>query len=424
MIDSDTILKTAADQYLESRDFNGYPCHTIMRLYDIKAGELRPILHKLVENKKITLEFGDRHANPHIKAFRNEPIESQLKKLANTDFEHVCIYPTPEYLEDVVKKDDFAGQPYTLELALGTGQLEFRTFDLSVLEVYRNDPRYYYENDDIRGKIGVRNEYYTSSKMPEKDQILLKTFGFAYDDDFNRAVAAFCCYLSNLSPEHQQIWKSKEIKGNYKLHPDYFRNCILGDWGQRVSIFNAFIEELKIINKMCDVMGRPHLFRKDFQDHRPRNFSFLVRPTLEEYNSFTLTLDKMMSDNINKKFFMDDVSDELEEEREDGKIVVRSKGTITMLEEWLNDQFSSAEGDPVKELIDTFKSVRDQRQKPAHSLKPDEFNQKYFHAQRELIIKAYDAIRLIRLIFANHPWVRVADVKIPALLYRGMVWNY
>ena len=78
----------------------------------------------------------------------------------------------------------------------------------------------------------------------------------------------------------------------------------------------------------------------------------------------------------------------------------------------------------MKELIDTFKIVRNQRQKPAHSLKPDEFNQKYFHSQRDLIIKAYDAIRLIRLIFANHQWVRVAYVKIPDLLYQGKVWNY
>jgi len=423
-MDSNTILKHATDQYLESKDFNGYPCHTIFRLYNIKARELRPLLTELLENKKITLEFGDRHVNPHIKAFREEPTDIQLKKLANTDFEHVCIYPSPEYLAEVVEKGDYSGRPYTLELALGHGQLEFRTFDLSVLEFYRNDPRYRYTNDDIRGQVGMRDDYYGSSEIPEKDQVYLKTFGFAYDEDFNRAVAVYCCYLSRLSPEHQQIWSAKEIKGNYRLHPDYFRNTILGDWGQRTSIFNAFLEELKIINKMCDVMGRPHLFHKDFQYHRPRNFSFLVRPTLEEYNGFTLTLDKMMSDNLNKKFFKDDISGEFEEEREDGTIVVHRKGTIMMLEEWLNDQFTPAEGDPAKELIDTFKTVRNQRQKLAHSLTPDEFDQKYYHSQRDLIIKAYDAIRLIRLIFANHSWVRVADVKIPDLIYQGKVWNY
>jgi len=38
-------------------------------------------------------------------------------------------------------------------LALGEAQLSYRSFDLSVLEFYRNDPRHRYENDDINGRI-------------------------------------------------------------------------------------------------------------------------------------------------------------------------------------------------------------------------------------------------------------------------------
>jgi hypothetical protein len=50
-------------------------------------------------------------------------------------------------------------------------------------------------------------------------------------------------------------------------------------------------------------MGRPNLFRQDFGqygENEPRRFTFLVRPTLEEFNEFVLLLDKMLSDNLNK----------------------------------------------------------------------------------------------------------------------------
>ncbi len=283
-MDTETLLNDATDFYLKSKDFNGYPCHHIFRSFGLGAEELRLLLKTLVEAKRIALVFGDRHSNPHIRAFSDEPVENQLEKLETVALDHVYLYPTPEHLLEIVDGRDYEGRPYTLKLALGEGELEFRAFDLSVLEVYRNDPRYYYTNDDIRGNICISDEYYQSPNVLAKDQVILETFGFAYDDDLNRAVAAFCIYLSRLSPEHQQIWKSKELQGDYKLHPDYFRNCILGDWGEGMSVLNAFIEELCIINKMCDIMGRPRLFRNDFHDERPRDFSFLVRVrlTLEE----------------------------------------------------------------------------------------------------------------------------------------------
>lgn len=424
-MDAEQLLSEATDFYLSSKDFNGYPCHHIRSKTGMTADELRPILADLVSREAIALVFGDRHPNPNIRAFSDEPVTRQLDKLEGSDLEHTCLYPTPKHLSEVVDYGEYQDRPYTLELALGAGQLDFRVFELAVLEAYRNDPRYSYQNDDIRGQICISDEYYLSPDVPERDKVLLETFGFAYDDELNRAVAVFCTYLNRMSPEHQQIWRSKELEGSYELHPDYFRNSILGDWGEKMSIFNAFLAELHIINRMCDLMGRPHLFRNEFQDNRPRNFSFLVRPTLNEYNNFALTLDKMMSDNINKKFFLEEVSDEAEEERDDGKILVRQRGTIAMLEEWITTYFQPTDPKPMTKLIDSFKAVRKKRQKPAHSLKPDLFDQKYIHEQRQLIIGAYFAIRTIRLLLANHPKVRVADdLGIPDVLYQGMIWTY
>ena len=57
---------------------------------------------------------------------------------------------------------------------------------------------------------------------------------------------------------------------------------------------------------MATAMGCPSLFRHEYDEHgekRPRKFGFIIRPTLEEFNSFVLLLDKMLSDDIHKDFF-------------------------------------------------------------------------------------------------------------------------
>lgn len=413
----DELISRATDFYLESGDFNGYPARHIHEEYGLSYEEIRKIFTEIVASGKGTVIFGDLHPNPHIRAFADEPVEKQLEKLETVNIEDSCLYPSASHLSKVVKRDDYQDRPFTLELALGAGQLEHRSFDLSVLEVYRNDPRYYYSNDDIQGHICVTDEFFESDQMLEKDQVILETFGFSYDKQMNRAVAVFLRYLNQLSPAHQQFWNSKRVSGEFELHQGYYRSSILGDWDSGISVFKAFIEELKIINHMCKAMGRPELFRDTFDRNWPRNFSFLVRPTQKEFNDFVLTLDKMMSDNINKKFFRDEIPDETEEKRGDGKVALRSKGTISMLNEWLNLKFRPKDPKLMHDMIAAFRKVRRLRQKPAHAVDADTFDQKFFHRQRELIISAYTAIRTLRLIFANHPKVISAKIEIPDFLH-------
>ncbi len=417
------ILYKITDFYLTSRDFNGIPFCTMKEEYD--EGELTKILEILLEKELISVVFGDIHPNPHIKAFKSEPTDVQIKKLKTNKIHDSCIYPNKSHLSTVVNIEDYSDRPYTLELALGAPQLDYRSFGLSILEYYRNDPRYYYKNDDIRGWISVTDKHYESDEMPKSDQVLLETFGFSYDDNLNRAVAVFVVYLSRLSPEHQQIWKANELSGDYKLHPDYYRNAILGDWGEGISIFNAFIEELKIINNMSQVMKRPNFFHKDFADEeKPRNFSFLVRPTLSEFNDFCLLLDKMISDNINKSFFLNEVPYENETTRDDDKVIVTQKGTISVLEDWLKKFVKLNDEHVLFEMISTFKKIRKLRQKPAHAIKNDEFDQKYIHQQRELMKKAYTSVKTLRLIFAILPKVQHENIKIPNVIHDGKIWTY
>lgn len=417
----ETIYSVVEEKYFSSGDFNGMPIYGLEGIFDIHSEEFKASIRKAIDDEILTARFD---GNPHIRAFSKIPKDKILEAFDSSEYpSHICLYPHEKRLAGSDRLSKYSEAPYELELAKGAGQLDFRTFDLSVLEYYRNDPRYSYHTDFIHGYISITDEYFESDSIPEHDQVLLQTFGFAYDDDLNRYVAVFLRYLANLSPEHQKVWAAKEVKGDIKLHPDYYASSILGSWGSRMSIFRAFTEELRIINKMSDLIGKPTLFRDDYCNETPKEFGFLLRPTQTEFNNFVLLLDKMMSDNINKKFFEDDVELESEEERDDGKIVVRPKGTIHILDSWVNKYFRPTDPTPIKEMIKTFKMIRQLRQKPAHKVNTDSFDQELFKKQREIVIEAYNSVRTLRLILANHPKVRANPPEISDRLFKGDIWD-
>lgn len=408
------ILDRVTDFYLSSHDFNGMPGSSLLENHAVE--EIAEAIQGLIMDQSLVLMHRDFDVNVHILRVGIPKIEYQLEKAK--EFSKACLYPAPSSLKERAK-DLYANEPYKKELALGNPQLSYKSFDLSILEVYRNDPRYRYTNDDISGSISYEADDFSFDEE-NKDQILLQTFGFSYDEDFNRAVAVFLRYLADLSPEHQNLWRAREVSGDYKLHPDYYDNTILGEWGRKMGLLEAFLLELKVINDMALAINGVAFFYADFDEARPREFSFLVRPTLKEFNEFVLLLDKMISENINREFFRNLVPLESEETRSDGKTIVKQKGTIFLLEEWLRNSFRVQDKRPLEEMIDTFKKIRKMRQKPAHKIDENRFDQMYFKEQRDLILKAYEAIRLLRLVFANHPNAR--GIEVPDLLFRGEIW--
>lgn len=417
----DKIYKIVEKQYFDSGDFNGMPIYRLADDFDVESEEFRSTIRRAIEQEILIATF---HGNTHIRAFSSFTKEKILEWFDTEEYpSHICLYPHSEKLKTTNRLEAYKNSPYELELAKGAGQLDFRTFDLSVLEYYRNDPRYSYRTDFIHGSICIEDEFFESGNVPESDQILLKTFGFAYDKELNRYVAVFIRYLSDLSPEHQRVWAAREIQGDISLHPDYYASSIEGSWGSRLSIFEAFVQELNLINEMSRIIGKPELFRNCYSENRPKEFGFLLRPTVSEFNAFMLLLDKMMSDNLNKKFFDDDVDLETEEERPDGKIVVRPKGTIQILESWVNKYFKPVDRKPIDDMLNTFRKVRSLRQKPAHKVCTDVFNQEHFRKQREIVVDAYDAVRTLRLILANHPRVKQNPPEIGKHLFEGKIWD-
>ena len=422
-----SFLEEVTRFYLNSGDFNGISVSHLSGKLKRSWKGVKPIGEALIRRELIGILDSKSDVNPAINRIGFEPTQAQLKKLENSNLGHVYVYPRDAHLKAVVDTSDYVDRPYTLELARGHQQFSFRSFDLSVLEFYRNDPRYMYENRDIDGLISIRDEFYRSDQIPEKDQILLESFGFSFDANLNRAVAVFLRYLSRLSPEHQQIWKAKELAGVYKLHPDYFNYTVVGDWGEKFPIFVAFCAEMHLVNAMTCVMGRAPLFRQTFGrcgEQKPSRFTFLVRPTLEEFNQFALLLDQMISDNINKDFFRKEVPTETETKRVDGKIEVQPKGTLTLLNDWLRSYFRTSDWEPWDKAFQHLKEVRRLRQKPAHAVNDNVFDQKYISDQRTLIINAYSALQTLRLILMNHPAVKAAKIDIPDWLAKGLIWTY
>lgn len=417
------LLKLVTDHYLNSDDFNGFNLNFDNKKSELSPEQFREWIGGFIKKGEFSLRYGDFHCNPSIRRMPDLDKEKDLELLAKSKLDTVVAYPTSKVLENIVKKEKYKGRPFSLRLALGEAHMDYHCFDLSVLEFYRNDPRYYYKVNDVNGSIYLKDEYSQSANLSKSDHVFLQTFGFAYDKDMNRYVAVYTWYLHKLSKEHQQIWDAKRNGKKYQIHPDYIKTSIYGQFPDHVPILVAFSSELDHVNKMCKLIGNPPLFINTLKDEKkPRNFTFLIRPTSKEFYDFVLLLDQTMSDNLNKDFFRDDLELEEEVQRQDGKIEVRQKSTITLLIEWFEKYFEFDDRKPFDEMISSFKKVRKLRMKPAHSLVDNNFDQEFFKQQRELIKKAYSAVKLIRIILNGHSACR--DYKVEDVLYEGRIRTY
>lgn len=243
------------------------------------------LIKELIAGGRLDLVRGDGHPNPHIKAFEAEPIDVQLKKI-DADGLAGCLYPTPQLLAE---HGAGAGEaaPYTRALKEGAPQLSYRAFDLRALEWYRDDPRFNFDVDDIHGRILQKDGTQVADRAVVRDGLEFFEFGFAYDEKMHRAIAAFIRYLHDLPEALQLEMEKHELDGSYKLHPDFFRTQIIGDFPEKMSIYDAFLQEKLQINRFCEQIGKPPLFRTEFGDlKRPSGFGILLRPTKKRVSRF------------------------------------------------------------------------------------------------------------------------------------------
>jgi hypothetical protein len=401
------ILDRILNFFTDSSDFNGISVHDLSVEFRVPWEKMRDILSELLKGKRITLEFASHSLNPHIKRLPDLPLDQQLTRLFDEDPFSICAYPTSDVILDFVDMSIYDIRPFTKRLALSEPQLMPVYFNLEVLDRYYRDPRYRFNFGDSDGSIGVTTEHYESKGFAEQDKIFLKTFGIGYDSTRNRVVVVFLRYLSDLSPEHQQIWNTHVVQDKCTMNSDYERASIYGFWPQYHSVYQAFLTEQSEINKLAEIIGKPSFFIKTFEMNRPQEFIPMLRPTRKNLDEFILLLDKMLSENINRDFFKYEIPLEHIVHRDDGSKEIQQIGTLQLLEKWLSEKCSTRNHEDVShEVVFPLKEVRKLRQQPAHKLQGDEYDHKYPQLQDELLGKVCRSLTKLRYILWSHPKAR------------------
>lgn len=412
------------NKYVSSGDFNGTPVAPLAKVLGFNEDQIKQIISQLMHEGKLTLCFED-SGNPHIKRLPDRSLDEQLKKLQDDSIQWICAYPSSGLLKEHVNVLDFSDRPYTKLLYLGHAQLEPCYFDMGVLERYRNDPRYHFDFDYFSGMISIASEYYEKDHVPERDQVVLESFGLAISKKKDRKIAAFLRYLHNLTSDHQQYWKSYEISSKgYILAPEYFTPSIIGDFPTHEPIYNGVLEEMRIINATCDRIGKPKLFRETFEDGKPLEFGIFLRPTQNDFNAFVLATDKILSENLNQRFFgsWSQIALESTTQNQNGTITESKKGTVQLLEDWLRSAVLGVEDDVIRGIVQPFREVRKLRQNPAHKFSLNKYDDAFYEKQRDIMKRTYISVRDIRLILSSHPLARGVDV--PDWLQEGRLRNY
>jgi hypothetical protein len=410
----ESVLNEIIQYYLSSHDFNGLPLYH-MKNYDCE------ILHNLIDEGLIEVLSEREVINPHIKGFNLNIPKEQQKENISREANHSVLYPTKKALESVPA--DYT-RPYSIMMQKGEKQFKIIYFNIEILERYANNPKFLIMDNGYRGNIYPKDEHIEDKTIEDE---YIKDYGMAYIDGeiLDRAIGVFVCDLAKLSSQKQMLWKGFELanQNNCKINSGFIDNLIHGEWVTTVWIFHALIEEMKIINNQCQSMGIPNLFNKTFGTHyseMPYGYRNILLPTLKNYYDFVLVLEKMVVHNLSYKTFQKAVPyiSSINRCDESG----REKGSLTMLEEWLNKNIRTKEN--ISEIIiKPLKKIRSIRQKPAHELISNEYDVSLYQKQIDLMDDTYTAIRAIRLFFTNHPLTR--NVKVPEHLISGMdIVNY
>lgn len=457
MVSKDAICEAIVDFFCRSRDFNGIPltdiCEALCEecfkeLPDIEslsdlptevllsyarpckgASEvnktIRIILKDLVYEGRVSVVYD---INPHIKRLPDRPVERQLEWL-DTNFLEMCAYPSRA---EVLKKKnlgEYQGSPYKMRSWECEANMTPVYFDLEVLENYANDPRYTFRWHDVQGSIFLSDAYYESLEMKPRDQTYLEHFGLGFrKSDGQRVVSVPLIYLSRLTPEHQQRWKTFEETDDCVMDPDYYKSSIIGQWATEVPIYSAILQEIETINKLCSAAKLPPMFNQIFKgDQRPKYFRIPFRNTKEAFHISVQEIDKIISQNLNKKFFEAVLQPQetyrIVKHKKTGADVVEEFGTLVLITHWIKTRFQFERSEDQKETLDrlsVFNEVRKIRQSPAHKIEKDEHSRTFSDVHDDLLFNVYLGLKSVRMIFSSHPNID-EDVDIPNWLLEGKV---
>jgi len=259
-------------------------------------------------------------------------------------------------------------------------------FRIEVLEKYFRDPKYLVHYTDYRGSIVISDEYCDSDDENEFEYI--KNFGLAYSkkDKTKRTIVLFKDDFMEMPKKIQGYWYSYLLDNQSEYFPNYgfYKNLILGEWLDCISIYNALLMEMYYINRMCEAISIPLMFMTEYKfdnsslNKRPIRYHNILLPTKENYYNFIITLEKITTSNINIKTFTYSSPKVENIER------IGNEGSVTMLKKWLE---KNIKGNPSLNniIIKPLKKLVKLRQTPAHEIYDNKYDESICEEQNELI---------------------------------------
>lgn len=401
------LLNYVTNYYLQSGDFNGFP------VYNIPPFDVADLL-ALIKEGRVRILADDDDINIYINRCNCFAEKTEQIKTAHK-MRNFTIYPTPEHLATIDIRED---KPFTEMLARGSEQFRTMYFAVDVLELYVNNPQYAIWDCGYRGNICIRD--WDATKEDALHTEYIKDFGIAYPCqepyDHDRAICVFLRDLSKLNYEAQCKWRGFLLRDQteFRVNYGFIKNLLYADWVTEYWIFDALLDEIKVINAMCCGMGLPQLFCNEYtrESQDLSGYRIILIPSLKNYYEFVSALEKIVVNNINYKTFQQKALyiKPIERKKENGLL----KGSIEMLEEWFSINYfaSYPEGNEVfkKYISRTFRKIRNIRQTPAHELYDNKHDKTVYRQQNELIEEVYHAVKELRMMFSKHPLAKTVVI--------------
>ena len=397
--DKQTIEEKVTSFYLNSSDYNGLSLARLALELGVESHQLLEVIVELVESHRISVT-SPQQGHHHVKMF-DVSVEEQLDGIGRRDPQSVGLYPTQDSVSDAIDVSKYDNKPFTKMMVLAAPQLEALPFSLDLLDWYERDPRYKFRFYDFGGTIGVTDE--GSEQLDESERISFR-FGVGYDSEGDRVVCIYVYRLAELPGKQQRIWQEFLVDRACTISDDFYRTTIQAQPAKSVSVYEATIYEQVEINALFETMKRPRLFQQTYEDDgRPRGFGFFMKPTQSNFDSFVHTMDKMFSDNIDPQAFGNDIERERRVHQDDGAYKVEVKGSLQLLNDWLVRHFPDVVAEDVASIMAPLREVRKLRQKPAHRIRTDNYDKKFYGQQDELVWRVYRSLKRLRQLLASDP---------------------
>jgi hypothetical protein len=405
---SDELLAAVLALYADSvklERFNGVRLDELPLEQD--DDELRETIVTLIRSRKLDC-LAPPALNPHIKRFPAPPPESQIGYLDVKEKYHTVLYPTPELISEALDLSFLNAKPFSRGIAAGAAQLEPVFFEIAALDRYRQDPRYSFHFDGYAGtmSLSVPEEQY--KEIPDRDQVHVQTFGLGLDGHRHPVVAVFLRYLAQLTAEHQQMWNSYRLFRSAKIHENYYRASLLGEFYVDSSAIAALRLSVDGINRVCEAVWGKRLFRIEIPDAPHYNLTPFMKPTTADLLSFAHELDKLISENLEKASLSAMIKEKAPIDSE-----LRKLGTIGLLEKWL---FSGVvkwkdEDNARREIIGPLRKLRHLRQQPAHAIVTNQYDPAVYKQRRDILGDVAFSLGSLFQMLKRHP--RAPEIRVP-----------